>query len=102
MGKFAKIDVGRHRGIANKYKISIKPSTKQLPTLILFADGEEVRRMPDFIDPLYKGKGVKKVPLSLKAIEETLELEKYSAPPKVEKEKKEKKKRKGNFKKSSK
>merc|ERR1712130_1088895 len=52
--KFAKIDVGKHAGIAHKYDISIKPNTKQLPTLLLISNGKEIARMPDYIDQQYK------------------------------------------------
>eukprot|EP01084_Bolivina_argentea_P066738 121678_1 len=83
--KFGKIDVGKHAGIANKYKISIKPSTKQLPTLLLMADGKEIARMPDFKDKEYKSRGVKKVPMSFKVIETTFNLPAMNQKPKKQK-----------------
>merc|ERR1712039_1165471 len=81
--KFGKIDVGKHAGIANKYNISIKPTTKQLPTLLLIRNGKEIARMPDFVDARYKDK-VKKVPLSFRNIEQTINLkEMMKKPPKM-------------------
>ena len=94
--KFGKIDIGKHVGIANKYKISIKPNTKQLPTLLLIQNGEEIARLPTWIDPQYKGKGVKRVPLSVKSIQHHFNLNEMRNKPKGNKnkisEKKEKKK----------
>lgn len=89
--KFGKIDVGKHRGIANKYDISIKPNTKQLPTVLLITEGKVSARMPDYIDPQYKGKGVKKVPISVKSVEERMKLSEIINPPKEEKKKSRKK-----------
>ena len=94
--KFGKIDVGKHAGIANKYKISIRPSTKQLPTLLLIQNGKEIARMPDFVDYKYKNK-VKKVPLSFKNIEETLKLAEMTKKPKAVKNKKKKQQKAAEF-----
>ena len=95
--KFGKIDVGKHAGIANKYDISIKPTTKQLPTLLLIENGKEISRLPEWKDPQYKSKGVKKVPLSVKSIEHHFNLKEMMNKPKMDKsDKKEKKKQIGN------
>jgi hypothetical protein len=44
---FAKIDVSRYPTLASQFRIDTSGSTKQLPTLVLFADGKEVKRMPE-------------------------------------------------------
>ncbi|OUC45958.1 putative thioredoxin [Trichinella nativa] len=44
--KFGKIDVGRYSDEANKLNISTKVTSSALPTLILFRDGKEVKRIP--------------------------------------------------------
>ena len=44
--QFATMDIGRYGGIANKYDISLKSTTKQLPSMILFKHGKEIERMP--------------------------------------------------------
>ncbi|KAG7462055.1 hypothetical protein MATL_G00198540 [Megalops atlanticus] len=44
--KFGKVDVGRYGEVANKYKVSTSPLTKQLPTLALFQGGKELMRRP--------------------------------------------------------
>ncbi|XP_065202641.1 thioredoxin-related transmembrane protein 2 homolog [Planococcus citri] len=44
--KFGKIDIGRYRDAAEKFGISDASTSKQLPTLILFKNGEEVMRRP--------------------------------------------------------
>lgn len=44
--RFGKVDIGRFQNIAKKYCISDSSSSRQLPTLILFEDGEEVMRRP--------------------------------------------------------
>ncbi|KAL1243494.1 Thioredoxin-related transmembrane protein [Trichinella spiralis] len=44
--KFGKIDVGRYSNEANKLNISTKVTSSALPTLILFRDGKEVKRIP--------------------------------------------------------
>ncbi|XKL67524.1 hypothetical protein PGB90_003015 [Kerria lacca] len=46
--KFGKIDVGRYPDAAKKFEISDASTSKQLPTLILFKNGEEVLRRPTF------------------------------------------------------
>uniref|UniRef100_I3N0S1 Thioredoxin-related transmembrane protein 2 n=1 Tax=Ictidomys tridecemlineatus TaxID=43179 RepID=I3N0S1_ICTTR len=43
---FGKVDVGRYTDVSTRYKVSISPLTKQLPTLILFQGGKEVMRRP--------------------------------------------------------
>ncbi|KAK9681026.1 Thioredoxin [Popillia japonica] len=44
--KFGKVDVGRYPDAARKYRINDSSLSKQLPTLILFKDGQEVIRRP--------------------------------------------------------
>lgn len=44
--KFGKIDIGRYREAAEKFGISDASTSKQLPTLMLFKNGEEVMRRP--------------------------------------------------------
>ncbi|XP_022901047.1 thioredoxin-related transmembrane protein 2 homolog [Onthophagus taurus] len=44
--KFGKLDVGRFPEAARKYRINDGSLSKQLPTLILFRDGEESERRP--------------------------------------------------------
>lgn len=44
--KFGKIDVGRYPDVAKKFGISDASTSKQLPTLALFKNGEEVMRRP--------------------------------------------------------
>lgn len=46
--KFGKIDLARYTNLADKYKIDISGSSWQLPTFILFKNGKEIRRLPDF------------------------------------------------------
>ncbi|XP_061059359.1 thioredoxin-related transmembrane protein 2 isoform X2 [Eubalaena glacialis] len=43
---FGKVDVGRYTDVSTRYKVSMSPLTKQLPTLILFQGGKEVMRRP--------------------------------------------------------
>ncbi|XP_042532113.1 thioredoxin-related transmembrane protein 2 isoform X2 [Dipodomys spectabilis] len=43
---FGKVDVGRYTDVSTRYRVSISPLTKQLPTLILFQGGKEVMRRP--------------------------------------------------------
>ena len=74
--KFGKLDVSVCPGYAKKYNVSIKASTKQLPTLILFQNGKEILRMPDFIDT-QKTK-VKKLPLKYDTVAEYFKLKEYS------------------------
>ncbi|KAJ0169725.1 hypothetical protein K1T71_014331 [Dendrolimus kikuchii] len=44
--KFAKLDVGRYPEAAAKYRVQDGPTSRQLPTLILFAEGQERMRRP--------------------------------------------------------
>ncbi|XP_028393507.1 thioredoxin-related transmembrane protein 2-like [Dendronephthya gigantea] len=44
--KFGKIDLGRYPAVAQKYNIDDSVASKQLPTLILFQNGKEVKRRP--------------------------------------------------------
>ena len=73
--KFGKLDVSSLPGYAKKYNVSIKSTTKQLPTLLLIQNGKEILRMPDFIDNA-KTK-VKKLPLKYDMIVEYFKLKQY-------------------------
>ena len=44
--KFVKFDVSRYPAEANRFKIDTSTFSKQLPTVILFQDGKEVKRRP--------------------------------------------------------
>ncbi|KFD53540.1 hypothetical protein M513_05646 [Trichuris suis] len=44
--KFGKLDVGRYPQEAQSFRIDNKLVTKALPTVILFRDGKEVKRLP--------------------------------------------------------
>ena len=44
--KFGKIDLGRYPAMAQMHNIDDSVTSKQLPTLILFQDGKEVKRRP--------------------------------------------------------
>eukprot|EP00051_Salpingoeca_urceolata_P032583 m.16388 g.16388 ORF g.16388 m.16388 type:complete len:340 (-) comp5248_c1_seq1:52-1071(-) len=44
--RFAKLDVGHYKHLAEKYNVSVEVTSKQLPTLILFKNGEELVRRP--------------------------------------------------------
>ncbi|XP_017479484.1 PREDICTED: thioredoxin-related transmembrane protein 2 homolog [Rhagoletis zephyria] len=44
--KFAKVDLARNTDTATKYKINTSTLSKQLPTLILFENGQESMRRP--------------------------------------------------------
>jgi thiol-disulfide isomerase/thioredoxin len=44
--KFGKVDATRFPQLAEKYRVNTSSWTKQLPTLILFQNGKEVRRRP--------------------------------------------------------
>ncbi|CAF0839378.1 unnamed protein product [Rotaria sordida] len=44
--KFVKFDVNRYPAEATKFKIDTSTFSKQLPTLVLFQDGKEVKRRP--------------------------------------------------------
>lgn len=71
--KFAKIDVGKNAGIAKLYKISLKATTKQLPTILLLNfEGKEISRIPSFIDE--SRMKVKKTPFTVKNIDAILDL----------------------------
>lgn len=51
--KFGKVDIGRYPDAAKKYRINDSSLSKQLPTIILFKDGQEVLRRPT-VDPKLK------------------------------------------------
>ena len=44
--KFVKFDVSRYQAEANKFKIDTSTFSKQLPTVVLFQEGKEVKRRP--------------------------------------------------------
>ena len=44
--KFVKFDISRYQNEAIKFKIDTSTFSKQLPTIILFQDGKEVKRRP--------------------------------------------------------
>jgi thiol-disulfide isomerase/thioredoxin len=44
--RFVKFDVNRYQAEANKFKIDTSTFSKQLPTVVLFQDGKEVKRRP--------------------------------------------------------
>jgi len=44
--QFAKMDVGRYAKEAERYNINTSPTSKQLPTIVLFQNGKEVKRRP--------------------------------------------------------
>ena len=41
-----KVDIGCYTDVSTRYKVSMSPLAKQLPTLILFQGGKEVMRRP--------------------------------------------------------
>uniref|UniRef100_K3WJG7 Thioredoxin domain-containing protein n=1 Tax=Globisporangium ultimum (strain ATCC 200006 / CBS 805.95 / DAOM BR144) TaxID=431595 RepID=K3WJG7_GLOUD len=48
--QFGKVDVNKHSDLAAEYNIAISSTSWQLPTMILFQNGEEVIRLPKFKD----------------------------------------------------
>ncbi|XP_076878537.1 thioredoxin-related transmembrane protein 2-A [Brachyhypopomus gauderio] len=44
--KFGKIDIGQYTAVAERYKVSSSPLSKQLPSLLLLQDGRELIRRP--------------------------------------------------------
>merc|ERR1711871_1887344 len=44
--RFAKLDLARWPGVGKEHGIVVSPSSEQLPTIVLFEDGEEVARIP--------------------------------------------------------
>uniref|UniRef100_A0A8R1U053 Thioredoxin domain-containing protein n=1 Tax=Onchocerca volvulus TaxID=6282 RepID=A0A8R1U053_ONCVO len=44
--RFAKFDVGKWSQEANRFRINIHPTSKQLPTISLFKEGKEIQRRP--------------------------------------------------------
>ncbi|XP_017547570.1 thioredoxin-related transmembrane protein 2-A [Pygocentrus nattereri] len=44
--KFGKIDIGRYASVAERYKVSPSPLSKQLPSLLLLQGGREIMRRP--------------------------------------------------------
>lgn len=46
--KFGKIDISRFPDAAKKYNISDSSLSRQLPTVIMFKNGEEILRRPTY------------------------------------------------------
>ncbi|KAM6953362.1 thioredoxin-related transmembrane protein 2-B-like [Aplochiton taeniatus] len=44
--RFGKVDIGRYGEVSQRYKVSASPLAKQLPSLVLYQDGQEVMRRP--------------------------------------------------------
>uniref|UniRef100_A0A0R3RSM9 Thioredoxin domain-containing protein n=1 Tax=Elaeophora elaphi TaxID=1147741 RepID=A0A0R3RSM9_9BILA len=44
--RFAKLDVGKWSQEANRFRINIHPTSRQLPTISLFKEGKEAQRRP--------------------------------------------------------
>ncbi|MCP9258091.1 hypothetical protein DINM_002614 [Dirofilaria immitis] len=44
--RFAKLDVGKWSQEANRFRINVHPTSKQLPTISLFKEGKEIQRRP--------------------------------------------------------
>ncbi|EGD74461.1 hypothetical protein PTSG_05825 [Salpingoeca rosetta] len=44
--KFVKVNASTHPALARKYNVSVGVQSKQLPSFILFADGQEIARRP--------------------------------------------------------
>ncbi|XP_028176737.1 thioredoxin-related transmembrane protein 2 homolog [Ostrinia furnacalis] len=44
--KFGKVDIGRYPDAAAKYRVQDGPTSRQLPTVLLFVDGVETMRRP--------------------------------------------------------
>lgn len=44
--RFAKLDVGRWPQEAKRFRVNIHPTSRQLPTILLFKDGKEAHRRP--------------------------------------------------------
>merc|ERR1719419_964311 len=73
--KFAEIDVGRFQNIAKKYQIETRTMiSRQLPTVILFKGGVEMKRLPSF----QANKTILKTSMNGRAVFEHFELEKLS------------------------
>jgi len=45
--KFGKIDIDLYPAVAEKYRVSSEAAAFDLPTLILFKDGQEFKRLPE-------------------------------------------------------
>ena len=57
--RFAEVNLDRNKELAEKFEIDMSTMSNQLPTLILFEDGEEVMRFPP--KDIQKSKWAKKV-----------------------------------------
>jgi thiol-disulfide isomerase/thioredoxin len=71
--KFAKVDV-RWQELADEFGIDTSGASKQLPTIIVFEDGEEVSRLP----PVKPNGEVMRTTLTGEAIERVFDLERRS------------------------
>ncbi|KAI8145944.1 thioredoxin-like protein [Fennellomyces sp. T-0311] len=49
--KFGKIDIDIYPDLADEYGISRDPASFDLPTLLLFRDGAQIRRLPELTGP---------------------------------------------------
>ena len=59
---FVTVDIHKHKALAEELRIDLAESTKQLPSLILFFRGEEIRRLPTLQDD---AEAKKKTPIDL-------------------------------------
>jgi len=48
--RFGKIDVGRYAEVAKEYHINTSSLSRQLPTIIMFQEGEELVRVPAIVN----------------------------------------------------
>ncbi|KAK5897029.1 thioredoxin-related transmembrane protein 2-A [Pseudochaenichthys georgianus] len=44
--RFGKVDIGRYGEVAERYRVSTSPLARQLPSLMLFQEGQELMRRP--------------------------------------------------------
>ena len=72
--QFCKIDIGRYAGIAKMHNVSIKPTTKQLPTIILFENGKEKGRLPQIKSDGY----IQKCRMGISDIEKHFQFKMYT------------------------
>ena len=84
--KFGRLNLSLAGHIAQKYNISLRMNSEQLPTLIMFQNGKEIIRTPE-LDVI--NNSVKKIPLSYDNIVELMDLITWSKrPPKETKKNK--------------
>ncbi|CAO3674722.1 unnamed protein product [Umbelopsis vinacea] len=55
--KFGKIDIDMYPAVAQKYRVSGEAAAFDLPTLILFKDGQEFKRLPQLVSSQREIKG---------------------------------------------